>query len=113
MYEQRHQQLASPKKFAQRLVRSIFYGILLITASLLIGMIGYHWTCGLSWVDALLNASMILTGMGPVSPMPTTAAKLFASAYAIFSGVIFLTTVGVMLAPVIHRIMHKFHIQDK
>lgn len=112
MYEKRHQPLASPKKFARRLLRGFLFGMLLIAISLFIGMTGYHWICGLGWVDSLLNASMILTGMGPVSPMVSNAAKIFASMYAIFSGVVFLTTVGIMLAPVIHRILHKFHLQD-
>lgn len=81
--------------------------------SLSLGMAGYHWLCGLSWIDALLNASMILTGMGPVDPMKTEVAKLFASFYAIFSGVAFLTIVAVILAPVVHRFLHKFHLGDK
>ena len=74
-------------------------------------MIGYHAIGGLPWVDSILNASMILTGMGPVDPMRTAAAKLFASAYAIFSGVAFLTSVGVLLAPLFHRFLHHFHLE--
>jgi len=83
----------------------------LVIASLAAGAIGYHFICGLPWVDSILNASMILTGMGPVDPMRTTAAKLFASAYAIFSGVAFLTIVGVLVAPIIHRYLHRFHLE--
>jgi hypothetical protein len=113
MYEKSHQPLAPPKKFAKRLLRSFTIGLLLIAASLFIGVAGYHWIGDLSWIDSLLNASMILTGMGPVNPMTTDSAKIFASCYAIFSGVIFLTTVGVMLAPLAHRLMHKFHIKDR
>ena len=90
------------------------YGALsggLIVGSLAIGAVGYRMLAHLSWVDALLNASMILTGMGPVDPMPTAGAKLFASAYALFSGVAFLTSVGVLLAPVVHRLLHRFHLE--
>ena len=83
----------------------------LIAASLGVGMVGYHVFGDLPWVDSLLNASMILTGMGPVDPMKTTAGKLFASAYALFSGVAFLTIVGVLLAPVVHRFLHHFHLE--
>jgi hypothetical protein len=73
---------------------------------------GYHRIAGLGWVDSVLNASMILTGMGPVDPMTTTAAKLFASAYALFSGVVFLSAVGIVLSPIFHRILHAFHLDD-
>jgi len=92
----------------------VAYAILsgaLILFSLAVGVIGYHAIGGLPWVDSILNASMILTGMGPVDPMRTAAAKLFASAYAIFSGVAFLTSVGVLLAPLFHRFLHHFHLE--
>jgi hypothetical protein len=76
-------------------------------------VIGYHVICGLNWIDSLYNASMILTGMGPVNQMTTDGAKIFASFYAIFSGVAFLTTIGVVIAPLVHRVMHKFHFDDE
>jgi hypothetical protein len=82
----------------------------LIVGSLLIGIVGYHFFENQSFVDALLNASMILGGEGPVTPMQTTAGKVFASVYALFSGVVFLVAVGVFLAPLVHRIFHKFHL---
>jgi hypothetical protein len=82
----------------------------LVSASLGLGMVGYHQIAGLSWLDALLNASMILTGMGPVNEMTTVGAKLFASFYALFSGVAFLTIVAVLLAPAVHRFLHRFHL---
>ena len=85
--------------------------ILLIGGSLGIGIVGYHLFVGLGWLDALLNASMILTGMGPVDPVTTAGGKLFASAYALFSGVAFLTIVAVLLAPLIHRFLHRFHLE--
>ncbi len=79
--------------------------------SLGLGMLGYHFFGDLSWIDALLNAAMILTGMGPVDPLHTVVAKLFASFYALFSGIVFITTAGVLLAPVMHRFLHKFHLE--
>jgi len=84
----------------------------IVSLALAAGVIGYHAIAGLSWVDSVLNASMILTGMGPVDTMKDTASKLFASAYALFSGVIFLSAVGIVLAPIFHRIIHAFHIDD-
>jgi hypothetical protein len=83
----------------------------LITGALLIGVLGYHFTAGLSWVDSLLNAAMILAGMGPVDPLYTPGAKIFASAYALFSGVVFLVIAGVMFAPLFHRFLHYFHLE--
>ena len=103
-------QLLPPEQFRHRLIISSGLATGLITVSLGIGMIGYHVFAGLSWLDSLLNASMILTGMGPVDPMRTVAAKVFASAYAIFSGVAFLTSVGFVLTPVFHRFLHRFHL---
>ncbi len=86
-------------------------GAVIIGFCLGVGVLGYHVFAGLSWLDALLNASMILTGMGPVDPMKTTAAKLFASFYALFSGVAFISIIGVLLAPVVHRFLHRFHLE--
>jgi len=86
--------------------------VLLILLALGIGVAGYHCIAGFSLIDALLNASMILTGMGPVGELHGTAAKLFASAYALFSGIIFITAVGVLFAPLVHRVLHHFHIEE-
>jgi hypothetical protein len=77
------------------------------------GIIGYKYLFGLTWVDSLLNASMILTGMGPIDAAPTDGAKIFASIYAIYSGVAFLTIVAVVFAPVLHRFLHKFHLDTE
>jgi len=85
-------------------------GILLALA-LIIGIIGYHFLAGLSWVDSFLEASMILTGMGPVSALTSTGAKIFASMYALFSGTVFLITTGIIVSPVIHRVLHRFHVE--
>lgn len=75
-------------------------------------MIGYHFLEGLTWIDSLLNASMILGGMGPVTPLQTTAGKIFASAYALYSGVILLASVGILITPIFHRFLHHFHLAD-
>lgn len=112
MLENKTKPLLSSKQFIRRIALNFLYASILLVISLGIGIFGYHWICKLSWIDSLLNSSMILTGMGPVNPMTTTSAKLFASFYAIFSGVAFLTTVGVMLTPVVHRFIHKFHLED-
>ena len=95
------------------LVRVFWYALfggLFLAVSLGIGTVGYHLTAELGWVDAFLNASMILTGMGPVDKLPTDTAKIFASIYAIFSGVSFLTFCGVLFTPFYHRFMHKLHL---
>ena len=99
--------------FLRRLARNAALGFALILASLLLGAAGYHLFAGLPWIDAFLNAAMILTGMGPVDRLPTTASKVFATGYALFSGVAFLTIIGVILAPVVHRFMHRFHFADE
>lgn len=103
--------LPPPGALVARLARHGAIAAAMIGVSLAIGVVGYHVTAGLSWIDALLNASMILTGMGPVDPLPNTASKVFASAYALFSGVAFLTIVAVMLAPLVHRFLHRFHLE--
>jgi len=113
MYEHHKQPLASRKVFAQRLTRNGLIGLLLLMFSLGGGMIGYHFLENLSWIDALLNASMILGGMGPVTPLQTNAGNIFASFYAIYSGVILLASVGVLAAPIFHRFLHHFHLADE
>lgn len=86
---------------------------MLIGFSLFIGIVGYHWLAGLEWIDALLDASMILGGMGPVNELHTTGAKLFASLYALFSGMVFIGIIGLVLAPLAHRMLHRFHLDDE
>ena len=113
MYEHRKHPLASQKIFAQRLTRNGLIGLLLLGFSLGIGMLGYHFFESLSWIDSLLNASMILGGMGPVTPLQTNAGKIFASFYAIYSGVVLLASVGVLIAPIFHRFLHRFHLADE
>jgi len=111
-FEHRHQPLAPRHVFVRRLFRFIGYAVIFLSVSLSLGVLGYHYICGLSWVDAVLDASMILAGMGPVSPIPNDAGKYFASAYALFSGVAFLTTFSIIIAPVLHRVMHRLHLDD-
>jgi hypothetical protein len=91
---------------------SLVVGGGLLLLALLIGIAGYRWIGGLDWVDSILEASMILGGMGPVNPLTSNGAKLFASAYALFSGVVFIGLMGIILAPVVHRVLHKFHLKD-
>ena len=90
--------------------KSLFLGLLILFLSLLIGIIGYHFTADIGWLDSLHNASMILSGMGPVVNITTTAGKWFSSFYALFSGIIFITNIGVILAPAIHRFFHRLHV---
>jgi uncharacterized protein involved in cysteine biosynthesis len=113
MYERRDHPLMSRAKFLRRVVRH-FVGVqIFVAVALGIGMLGYHLLAHLNWVDSLLNASMILGGMGPVDPLQSTAAKVFASFYALFSGLAFIGIAGVMLAPFAHRLLHRFHIEGK
>ena len=102
--------LAPRKVFLRRLGRTATLAGLLIFGSLTMGVLGYHFLGDLSWLDSILNASMILAGMGPVNPIPTPSGKLFASGYALFSGVALLSSVAVLIAPVIHRILHRYHL---
>ena len=109
--ERKHQPLLPEAQFVSRLLRYMLIACLIVGVSLGIGILGYRWFGELPWIDALLNASFILTGMGPVDPMKTVSGKLFASGYAIFSGVAFLSTIGVLLTPLVHRFLHRFHVE--
>ena len=112
MYEHHKQPLASQEVFSRRLARNGLIGLCLLMFSLGMGMIGYHFLEGLTWIDSLLNASMILGGMGPVTPLQTNAGKIFASFYALYSGVVLLASVGVLAAPILHRFLHRFHLAE-
>jgi hypothetical protein len=111
MYEHRHQPLLPRAAFLKRLASHAGVAIAVVGGSLLIGILGYHFLEDLPWIDALVNASMILGGMGPVDALHTNAGKIFASFYALFSGIVFLLAVGIMMAPVFHRILHHFHLE--
>jgi len=113
MYEHRTYPLLSRAKFARRVARHLLLALFVIGIALGIGVLGYHCIGGLSWIDSLLNASMILGGMGPVDPLHSTAAKIFASCYALFSGVAFIGIASLMVAPFAHRLLHHFHIEGK
>jgi hypothetical protein len=110
MFERKGEPLISTGAFALRIARSIGVMLLVAAASLIVGSVGYHVAGNLGWVDSLLNASMILTGMGPVDRMTTTSGKLFASGYALYSGITFISMIGVVVAPILHRVVHRFHI---
>jgi len=112
MFERKNQPLVPTHKFYGRLIRSVGAGAVLIAFSLSIGMIGYHGWGQLAWIDAFLDASMILSGMGPLSTLHTTAGKLFAGCYAIYCGIALIATTAIILAPVIHRAVHWFHLKD-
>jgi len=111
VFEHHKQPLASQSEFAQRMVRFGLLAAGVILFSLGIGILGYHYLESLSWIDSLLNASMILGGMGPVNTLQTNAGKVFASFYALYSGIILLASVGVLVTPIFHRFMHRFHLE--
>ena len=110
MYERKGQRLISRKKFYSRILKAIILDFFIILFSLMLGVTGYHFINDMSWVDAFVNASMILGGMGPVDALKNDAAKIFAGLYALFSGIAFLTAFAVMIAPLYHRFLHKFHL---
>lgn len=111
MLEKRHEPIIPKRAFILRLVKSLLVAVFVAALALGIGVVGYHITEGMAWIDSILNASMILGGMGPVNEIHTTAGKLFASAYALFSGIVFLVVAGILFAPVLHRFLHLFHLE--
>jgi hypothetical protein len=114
MYEQRRQPLLSRAEFSKRVGRHGLVALGVLVFGLGIGVLGYHWLAHLGWIDSLLNASMILGGMGPVGDaLLTSAAKIFASCYALFSGLAFVGIVSVLLAPFVHRMLHRFHAEER
>src|SRR5256886_15317246 len=113
MYEHRTEPLLPRRKFLRRLAMHGLAAGGMVAVSLSLGILGYHFLAGLSWIDALLNASMIFTGEGPGDPMPSRVAKLVASFYAVFSGVVFLAIWSILVVPVAHRLLHKLHLGGK
>jgi hypothetical protein len=110
--EGKREPLAALRVFYTRVVRCFLLTIVIIAFSLLIGTVGYRYLGGLDWIDALHNAAMILTGMGPVNPMTTTSGKLFAVFYCLYSGITFLSLVAIISAPIYHRFLHRFHLDS-
>lgn len=100
-------------RFVSHLRANVQVALVLLLVSLALGMAGYHWLAPMSWVDAFLNAAMLLGGMGPVDPLTNDAAKLFAGAYALYCGVVFIATAGLIIAPVGMHVLHKFHLDRK
>ncbi len=112
LYEHRTQPILSRRQFARRVLRHIGVALLLIAVALGIGVLGYHFLGELGWLDALVNAAMILGGMGPVDPLKTPGIKVFAAVYALFSGLMFIGVASVLVAPFAHRLIHRFHLQQ-
>ncbi len=112
MFEHRTDSLLPRRAFIARLAHAAGIGFLLVAVCLIIGMLGYHGFEKLSWVDAFANAAMILSGMGPMATLQTNGGKIFAGCYALFSGLAFITIIGIVLAPVAHRCLHKFHLDS-
>jgi len=112
-FESKSEPLLSRAQFAGRMVRNFGLASALVAVSLLAGMLGYHLTEGMDAVDSFVNAAMILSGMGPMGELKTTGGKLFAGFYALYSGLVLVLASGVVLAPVVHRMLHRFHVPDE
>jgi hypothetical protein len=110
MYEKRLEALAPPRVFVRRLVRHVATAAAVVAVSLAIGVAGYHGLEGLPWLDAFLNAAMLMGGMGPVDALHTPAGKLFAGCYALYCGLVVIVAAGLLLAPFLHRLLHRFHL---
>ena len=113
MFEHHEKHLLPRKEYYRRVAHHALLGVVVLIGSLGIGMTGYHILEKLPWIDAFLNAAMILSGMGPVATLQTDAGKIFAGCYALFSGITLIGILGIIFAPVIHRFLHKFHLEDK
>jgi hypothetical protein len=111
MFEHHRQPLLPRSAFLRRIARYGAVAFLIVVCSLGIGMLGYHFLEGLAWLDAFVNAAMILGGMGPVNALHTPAGKLFAGIYALYAGLVFLLVAGVLFAPLFHRFLHRFHLE--
>ena len=112
MFEQRTEPLLPWSQFLVRLAQSGGIALILVAISLFIGMLGYRSFEHLSWIDAFLNSAMLLGGMGPVNPLATSSGKIFAGLYSLYCGLVVIFVAGVLLAPLLHRLLHKFHLQQ-
>ncbi len=113
MYERRTDPLLSRSKFYRRVAKRALLVFCILLVCLAAGMVGYHHFEAMGWTDSFVNAAMILSGMGPIGELKTHDGKIFAGCYALFSGVVFLTSVGLLLAPAFHRGLHKFHLAEQ
>ncbi len=113
MFESRSEPLAPRHVFLRRAVKFFCLAFVVIGVALALGVLGYHFIAGFGWIDSLLNASMILGGMGPVGELPSDESKVFASFYALFSGLVFISVMGIVLAPAAHRALHMFHLDEE
>jgi hypothetical protein len=113
MFEHHTKPLLPRKEYYRRIVRNAGLGTVVIAGSLGLGMTGYHVFEKLPWIDAFLNAAMILSGMGPVATLQTDAGKIFAGCYALYSGLALIAILGIIFAPIVHRFLHKFHLEDE
>ena len=112
-YEHRSEPLLPAREFLSRMARHGGLAVTFVVFGLAVGMLGYRWTEEMDWLDAFLNAAMILAGMGPVTPLETDGGKLFAGLYALFSGLVVLVVAGVLAAPLVHRLLHRLHLEDR
>jgi hypothetical protein len=115
MYEHHKQPLASNSAYYRRIINNIILAFIILLVCLVIGILGYRFSTGMLWIDALHNASMILSGMGLVDAdkVTTDSGKIFSSFYALFSGVVFITNIGIILAPAVHRLLHRLHMPEE
>ncbi len=113
MFERRHEKLLPRGKFLKRLATYALISLSLVAFSLLVGVLGYHGFEGFSWVDSFLNAAMLMGGMGPVNPLHTYSGKVFAGVYALYCGMVLLIAVGIFAAPIVHRFLHHFHLENE
>lgn len=109
IYEHRLQPPLTRAEFVRRLLRHGGYAALLVLASVAAGTAGYHWFARFTWVDSFLNTCMLLGGMGPVGNLPDDAAKIFAALFSLYAGLVFLVAAALLLTPVFHRVLHRFH----
>ena len=111
-YEHRSQPVLPRKRFIRRIIYHVLLALAVVTVSLAIGVLGYRFLAGFSWIDALMNAAMILGGMGPVNEISSVSGKVFATFYALYAGVAFLAIAAVLIAPFAHRLLHRLHLED-
>lgn len=111
MYEHHRDRLLSQREFMRRLIRHGGWAVLVLVVSLVLGTVGFHYIADQSWIDAWLNSAMLLGGMGPIGDFGSDAGKLFASIFALYAGIAFLAGASILLAPMLHRMLHRFHLQ--